>query len=171
MTSERLWNFVSSYFETDDGSLPEIALGNLHDRGRDNVFAVLASYFEMMNIEATYVDKKNSLVESAHFSHSLLRRLEAAEIKRVQFVANELKVQGIQLPDLGILILPDEVILDYRMGSDWTPKTVFSFFSFLKELRSVAPDSTLYIPESSGGGFPEMMKKEFEEVFDKFVKD
>jgi hypothetical protein len=171
MDRETLWNCTKSYFETDDGSLPEIAIGNLRGKDREKVFSLLCSYFESKNIDATYVIRKSDFVESSPFNKALLRRLEDNEITRIQFLVKGLKIHEASLPDLGILILSEEVILDYRMGCDWTPKTVFSLFCFLKELRQAAPDSILIIPDSSGGGFPDIMKKEFEEVFETFMNE
>lgn len=171
MNCETLWKCTNSYFDTDDGTLPEIAIGNLHGKGREKVFSLLCSYFEAKNIYSTYVIKKSNFVEYAPFNKALLRRLEDNEITRIQFLVKNLKIDDVLIPDLGILILSEEVILDYRMGCDWTPKTVFSLFCFLKELREAAPDCTLTIPDSSGGGFPDIMKKEFEGVLEAFMSE
>jgi hypothetical protein len=53
-------------------------------------------------------------------------------------LAPGLEFAGAVLPDLGVFVWPDELTLDYRMGSEWDRPQLIGLFEFLRQLASIA---------------------------------
>ena len=126
---------LSRYFETDDGSLPEIevtfsdssqmllAFQHLHDRGAQNVTAD-GGYLWLTESQA---DVPFSGPESAALVVS-----GAAEAFHV--VLGGIAGSDQKIPNLGVFVFTDTLAFDYRMGSDWGSQEIQSLLALLCQL-------------------------------------
>jgi len=58
----------------------------------------------------------------------------------------EVSVEGyrsheiVTLPDLGVFIFENEIILDYRRGSEWTDEVISTFFALISKVMTPRPE-------------------------------
>lgn len=126
---------LSRYFETNDGSLPEIevtfsepsrmplAFQHLYDRGAQNLTADGGHlWLTGPQTEAPFLGPESaSIVVSG-----------AAEAFHV--VLGGIAGSDRRIPDLGVFVFPDTLAFDYRMGSDWGPQEIQSLLELLRQL-------------------------------------
>ncbi|MFS2036554.1 hypothetical protein ACEN8I_21215 [Polaromonas sp. CT11-55] len=126
---------LSRYFETNDGSLPEIevtfsdssrmllAFQHLYNRGARNVTANGGSlWLTQSQTEAPFSGPESaSLVVSG-----------AAEAFHV--VLGDIAGSDRTIPDLGVFVFPDTLAFDYRMGPDWGSPEIQSLLALLRQL-------------------------------------
>lgn len=56
---------------------------------------------------------------------------------------------GVTLPDLGVFVFPDRLVLDYRMGPSWGPGEVAAFFRLLTELAGLGTGAVLSLQDGA----------------------
>jgi hypothetical protein len=129
---------LSKYFETNDGSLPEIevtfsdpsrmplAFQHLYSRGAQNVTANGGSLW----LTRSQIDVPFSGPESAS-----LVRSGAADAFHV--VLGGIAGSDRKIPDLGVFVFPDCLAFDYRMGSDWGAQEIQSLLALLRQLHEL----------------------------------
>lgn len=52
-------------------------------------------------------------------------------------------ISGETLPDLGLFFMRDELSIDYRMGTVWTPARIDALFELLHRLMALAPGAKI----------------------------
>jgi hypothetical protein len=129
---------LSRYFETNDGSLPEIevtfsdparmplAFQHLYNRGAQNVTANGGFLW----LTQSQTDAPFSGPESASLVAS-----GAAEAFHV--VLSGIAGSDQKIPDLGVFVATDFLVFDYRMGPDWGPQEIQSLLTLLRQLREL----------------------------------
>jgi hypothetical protein len=143
-----LWNELRDLFDTDDGSLPEVRVDY-----RDSS-AVVSGYALLRGRAARVV------TDNAHFwskTHDAQRPLDSVsnaaalvvsgEAEAFHVVLGGIQSRSVVIPDLGVFVLPDQLALDYRMGTAWGPKELEALFALLGELASLDPDASLSLEE------------------------
>jgi hypothetical protein len=158
---ERIWQELHELFEADDGSLPEFAVSALSPA------ALVAAYNRL--VEGARV------VSSAPFVHRradgrdlpLQTTTEPAsgvargELEPFHIVLGGIRVLAVTLPDIGVGVFPDEIILDYRMGAEWAPETVEGFLHLLAELARTSPSARVGLEQ----GVPRFWVERFERAW------
>ncbi|MEG3998101.1 hypothetical protein [Microcoleus sp. SVA1B1] len=129
---------LSEYFETDDGSLPEIevafadpslvslAFKHLYDRGARNATA---------NGGYIWINSSQSERPFSGPEDALLVASGAAEAFHV--VLSGITEADHPIPDLGVFVFTDSLALDYRMGSSWGQSEIQSLLALLRQLREL----------------------------------
>ena len=121
------------YFETDDGSLPEIevdfnskeslhrAFAHLFDLGAENV-TVNGSYLWMRleSREMPFSGPEDAELVTGGLSDSF------------HVVLDSINVGGNKLPTLGVFVDPSSLVIDYRMGPHWTRQSIGALLNLLK---------------------------------------
>jgi hypothetical protein len=65
------------------------------------------------------------------------------EAEPFHVVFGGIATDGCEIPDLGVFVFHESLALDYRMGPEWGPPQLYSFFQLLMELTSLDPNCTL----------------------------
>ncbi|MCW2293240.1 hypothetical protein M2262_003290 [Pseudomonas sp. BIGb0408] len=129
---------LTKYFSTNDGSLPEIeanyptttlaakAFELLYECGAQNA-TIDGGYLWM---RATQSEKPFSGAADA-----LLVASEQADPFHV--VLGGIRVTGQEIPDLGVWVSAEGLVLDYRMGPEWGQAEIESFLELLRQLRDL----------------------------------
>jgi len=143
-----IWSQLRDLFEHDDGSLPEIELTNfraaaipghfatLWRRGRD-VTASGASY-------CSRHDWQDRPIVSAEDAASAAARVCSQEAESIHVVLGGLEYAGSRIPDLGVFVYPDGLVLDYRMGAAWGPRQVAALLELLLAIAETEPDLAVH---------------------------
>jgi len=126
---------LSRYFETNDGSLPEIevtfsdssrmllAFQHLYNRGAQNVTANGGSLW----LTQSQTDAPFSGPESASL-------VASGTAEAFHVVLGDIAGSDRTIPDLGVFVFPDTLAFDYRMGSDWGPQEIQSLLVLVRQL-------------------------------------
>jgi hypothetical protein len=160
-----LWYALHSLFDTDDGSLPEIWIDDLSDLGVENIFAFLRSRGTTLPEEPCYWDyrlQREMPIDSVPNAAQLVIQGEAAPF---HVVMQGLSFSETTIPDLGIFIFSQRIIIDYRMGSAWGPAELIALFEMFKEIHRLDPDATIRLPHEV---LP-TMRSQFERVWHDYL--
>lgn len=139
------WNELEEIFNTDDGSLPDIELNNLSSQ------EVIAGY-EIVRNCAEKISSKNP----SYWSISAGKEIEIQfDQNPVQHVIDQeaepihLCFAGIRspsgkaVPELGIFVFTDSLVLDYRMGQEWNAEAIEGLFEIIKGIASISHNMEL----------------------------
>jgi hypothetical protein len=126
---------LSKYFETDDGSLPEIevafrdpsrmflAFQYLYDCGAQNVTA-----------DGGHLWLTESQTEAPFSGPQSAELVVSGAAEAFHVVLGGIAVPDQIIPDLGVFVFPDTLAFDYRMGPDWGPQAIQSLLELLRQL-------------------------------------
>ena len=138
-----IWNELRDLFETDDGSLPEIRVDYR------NSAATVFGYALLRRRAARIVSESPCFWSKTHGAERPLDSVANAaalvvsgEAEAFHVIFGGIQSDGVVIPDLGVFVLPDQLALDYRMGSGWGPVELEVLFGLLGELVSLDPDAS-----------------------------
>ena len=134
-----LWEQVRECFDTDDGSLPGIEIAGLSPEGVASVYAMLRGRSRLASDSAEFEIRPQEAclpVDSLPHAAALVA---AGEAEPFHLCIAGVVAAGVELPVLGVFVLPDAVELDYRMGPDWGPPQVAGFFELLRDCCALDP--------------------------------
>jgi hypothetical protein len=124
------------YFDTDDGSLPEITLTfadpSQVTRAFEHLFACGARNVSVGG-GSLWLTASQSETPFSGASDAALVISGAADSFHV--VLAGVICSGSSIPDLGVFVDTDSLTLDYRMGSSWGEPEVQSLLTLLRQLR------------------------------------
>ncbi len=136
------WPMVRQFFETDDGSLPDIQLENLTN---DQLVSIYETVIRLCSIvgEPTVwskIDEKEiPLREVAKPANDCL----SGRIEMFRHGLADLRIDGIRLQLLNICVEKGYISFDYSMGSEWNPQTVAALFEFLWRIQQKFPHARI----------------------------
>jgi hypothetical protein len=126
------------YFDTDDGSLPEITVTFADPSRVTQAFEHLFSS-GARNVSvgggSLWLTASQSERPFTGASDAALVISGAAESFHV--VLAGVTCSGCSIPDLGVFVDPDSLTLDYRMGSPWGEREIQSLLALLRQLRAL----------------------------------
>jgi len=131
-----LWEQLRFLFDTDDGSLPKVRVTELSREGVAAIYAFLrarASVPPDLLFWHRTLDREERL--DAWPNPALL--VAGNEAEPFHFLATGLVFDGVALPDLGVFVFPDQVVLDYRMGPELDERRVLALFELLRQLAAL----------------------------------
>ena len=141
---DAIWSQLRTLFEHDDGSLPEIELTNLGPGAIPRVLAMLWRHgHDATAGGASYCDRRDGQdkpIASAEDAANAAVLVCNQEAESVHVVLGGLGCAGSAIPDLGVFVHPDGLILDYRMGSAWGPQQVAALFELWFTIAETEPD-------------------------------
>ena len=123
------------YFDTDDGSLPELEVRYSNPDKVSIAFELLfASNARNVTVDGGYLWIKSSQKEKPFTGSgdAALDICEAAEPFHV--VLAGITIANCTLPDLGVLVMPSSLTIDYRMGCAWGVSEINALLMLFKEL-------------------------------------
>src|SRR4051812_45923484 len=113
-----VWKELRFLFDTDDGSLPEVRLTELSPDGLAAGYAFLRSQAQAAPGVAFW-HRSQDREEPIDDWPNPARLVAADEADEFHFLARNIGVRGVTLPDLGVFVFRYELALDYRMGPEW----------------------------------------------------
>jgi hypothetical protein len=142
--AEALWTRVSACFNTDDGSLPDILIENLEASEVKGVYGMIR---RLSRLPA----EPRSLLWSTRLGaevpiESLPDAAEwvvTGEAEPFHHCVQDLSLEGVVLPEIGVFVLPQALNLDYRMGPEWDSIKVAGLFQLLERVRALAPSARI----------------------------
>ena len=133
-----LWRELRDLFDTDDGSLPEVHITNLSSADVPKGYEFIRAHSEIVT-ERPYFwslsEQQEVSLDSVPNAAALVVRGDAEAFHCVFRVT----VDGTPIPDLGVFVTPDSLLLDYRMGPEWNEAALTAFLRLLRELTRCAP--------------------------------
>lgn len=153
--SDELWARVRECFDTDDRSLPGIAITGLSPAGVADVYAMLRSRSRLEGESPTFwsrTEQADVLVDAVPNAAALT---SGGQAEAFHIVISGVSAGGVELPELGVFVFQDSVELDYRMGPDWGPDQVSGFFELLRECCCLDDNAVVAPAEVEGPPYPE----------------
>lgn len=126
------------YFETDDGSLPEIEVSFSEPVHIVKAFAylfALGAKNHPANEPTLWM--KASQTEVPFTDPEDVALVTSGQAESLQILLSDITRAGCHLPDLGVLVGLNELILDYRMGPDWGPPQIEGLMALLRDLQAL----------------------------------
>ena len=126
---------LSRYFENDDGSVPEIEIEFSSAESLQSAFSCLFDLgAENIAVNGSYLWLRKELREEPFSGPKDAALVTDGKADSFHVVLGSIKIDGHQLPALGVLVDPSSLVIDYRMGPDWTPGKVGALINLLKSL-------------------------------------
>lgn len=136
---------LSQYFDTNDGSLPEI---EIHFSQSEITRAAFELFFTAGARDATVGGASAwSPSEASDLpfpGKDATALVIAGEVECFHVVLAGIEFANTEIPDLGVYFDPLSLTLDYRMGSSWGESQVHSFVLLLKKLVELG--GTIEVP-------------------------
>jgi hypothetical protein len=144
-----LWNELRDRFGTDDGSLPEVRVDYCDSAAVVSGYALLRRCAARVVRPDGYHGSKTHEVECPKDTvSSAAARVVAGEAEAFHVVLGGIRWGNVVIPDLGVFVFQEQLVLDYRMGPAWGPKELDAFFALLRELVSLEPGASLSLEEA-----------------------
>jgi hypothetical protein len=163
-----LWEEVRDLFEVDDGSLPEVRVN--YSEGR----ATALGYELIQNRAASIVTDRPHFWSKVHAAEVPLSAVPNAaalvvsgESEAFHVVFTGIEFNGTVIPDVGVFVFPDELTLDYRMGSEWNDARVRALFELLAALLALDSKASLSLEDAV---LPEI-KSRFSEAWQRWCAE
>jgi hypothetical protein len=140
----QVWKRLRELFGPDDGSLPEIEIGNLDHKEVQKVFAMLwRRGVDATAGGASYCDCKDEKDYPISCPEEAATLVCSKRAESIHVVLGGIECAGSRIPDLGVFVYPDGIILDYKMGSAWGPRQVEALLVLICEIAKIAPNMTV----------------------------
>ncbi|MBL8258848.1 MAG: hypothetical protein JNM60_03425 [Candidatus Competibacteraceae bacterium] len=126
------------YFETDDGSLPEIEISFT---APEAIVSALRILFQLGARDVTssgsrlWLRADDKEVPVTGPNDALL--VANGKADSYHFVVDSINKQGAAIPALGVFVDPDALVLDYRMGPEWGASQIEALLSLLKDFKDL----------------------------------
>lgn len=126
------------YFETNDGSLPEIEVRFSEPshivKAFTHLFALGANNHSA-NETTLWMRASQTAVPFAGPEDAAF--VTSGEAESLQILLSGITCAGCCLPDLGVFVGLNELILDYRMGPDWGHPQIDGLIALLRDLQAL----------------------------------
>lgn len=157
---DSVWSQLRDLFEHDDGSLPEIELADIGPTAIPSLFATLwRRGRDATEGGASYNDRRDGQdkpIASAEDAANAAELVCGQEAESIHVVLGGLGGAGTPIPDLGVFVHPDALVLDYRMGPAWGPQEVTGLLELLRTIAEAEPGLTVrheYADEAFGAAW------------------
>jgi len=128
---------LADYFNSDDGSLPEI---EVHFENGEEVVTGLKHLFAHgahdVSAGGAALWMKDSGETRSFQGPSDAELVTAGVAEPFHMVLADIACAGITLPDLGVFVSSDELVFDYRMGPNWGEREIDALLMLLRGLRA-----------------------------------
>ena len=126
---------LSRYFEKNDGSLPEIEIEFSNAKSLQRAFS---HFFDLgaKNIagNASYLWLRKERREEPFSGPEDAALVTDGKADPFHVVLGSIKIDDQQLPALGVFVDQSSLVIDYRMGPDWSRAKVGALIELLKSL-------------------------------------
>ena len=139
------WNRLRHLFECDDGSLPEIRIAPLSDEEIVEIYEWVLSIakLESDNRASAWSIKEQRDIPLKQIDRPAKKFVDG-ELQPFHHLLSDLKIGGLEIPELGIFVGSQQLSFDYRMGAEWGPSEVDALLVFLKAIHAKAKDARMH---------------------------
>ncbi|MFA6903565.1 MAG: hypothetical protein WC236_10825 [Gallionellaceae bacterium] len=136
---------LRQFFENDDGSLPEVEISFENFNDTVHVFEYLCS-LGSRDVTAgggnlwSIADQVSIPFPGAVAASMVV----AGVVTSFHVVLGGVTYAGIELPNLGVFFTPACIVIDYRMGNDWSSEKIQTFITLLSKFSSMG--GTVSVP-------------------------
>ena len=162
-----LWSTFHSIFDTDDGSLPEIAIAHITPAGLADVWMYLrtaAVEYAGDNWFWHHSTERETPLDSVQNAAALV---VIGEAEIFHTVLNGISFFGSVIPDLGVFVFQDAIVLDYRMGHDWNAANLTALFELLRQIQNIEPGAQISLSPTF---FHPKWRAEFQAAFAEYIQ-
>lgn len=142
-----IWDEIRDFFDTDDGSLPEIRIENLSGDTIVKAYAWIRSNSTLISVDAQFWHVPDQSDKHLDVVPNATALVVAGVAEPFHFLAGGLSFQGTVIPDLGVFIFQDAIFLDYRMGPAWGEREVVALFELLRKITGWDSNATISLEE------------------------
>lgn len=161
-----LWDELHEFFDTDDGSLPEVHLDYSDPHAVPRGFALLLDRSrELVADDGQFWSKAAEEARPVNSASNAAALVVSGEAEAFHVVVEDVRCGDVTLPDLGVFVFQDQISLDFRMGSHWGPVELAGFFGLLADLRALDPEASLSLEDYV---LPAMVER-FRGAFERFL--
>jgi hypothetical protein len=142
------WQDVRDLFEVDDGSLPQIRITYKDKWAAAMAYALLRKRAARIASRAAYF-WSNERGEEVPLDAvpNAAKLVVTGEAGPFHVVLSGIESQGAVIPDLGVFVFSDQLVLDYRMGPQWSEREVLGLFELLLALASLDPNAVVLLKD------------------------
>jgi hypothetical protein len=134
MTSDSwIWSELRDFFDTDDGSLPEVRVSYAKHDAAATGYSLLRALAKCVVSAEVYVSTMDGDVPLDAVPNAA-ELVAAGGADPFHVVLGGITIRGETIPDLGVLVFRDQLALDYRMGSAWNAPRLEAFLTLLGQL-------------------------------------
>ncbi len=143
------WEALHDLFGIDDGSLPEIRVRFSRSDAVTSAYALLRARAGNVAPDAptfwSNVEEAELPLDAVENAAALVAMEEAHPF---HVVFGGLRARGVELPELGVFVFPDELCLDYRGGAAWQDR-LDALFVLLRELVALDDSASVTLGEGA----------------------
>jgi hypothetical protein len=168
---ETLWAAIRDLFEEDDRSVPEVQIVGATAAHAQQIIDALIEIApsdgdQMVYDHDAWGDETHRLRDVPDLGE---RAMSGTFCNRLLFY--DLAVGGVELPMLGVWIVPALVAVDFWKGDEWTPEVLAAFIDLLLELQALAPGSELVAADEPGTPLPPDVQARFRRAVQTYAAD
>lgn len=130
-------------FDTDDGSLPEIRIDFASNSSTVAGYGILARRGAIAGDNPSFWSIAHQAERPLESVENAAALVVAGEAESFHVVFRGIRAEGAVIPDLGVFVFPDQLALDYRMGSEWGPPELGALFLLVSELVALEPGASV----------------------------
>ena len=129
---------LAPYFDTHDGSLPEVVVAFPPGQVR----AAFRLLFDLGARDASAGGGATLWVPDTESERTFsgpedLDLVLSGRVEPFHILLGGIAIEGCMLPDLGVFVDRESLVLDYRMGDEWDESRVRAFLRLLGRLRKI----------------------------------
>ena len=144
-----LWKELGDLFhdldDEDNGTLPDIFIEGLSGAEVCEIYRWIRSVSEIYSGKGPptlwHRDRRCDIPIAEIYNPAEMVTTNIAESFRHGLV--NLTFADTHIPDLSVAVYPNEIQLDYQMGSDWGSIQLIALFEFLWAIQQMAPSATV----------------------------
>ena len=133
---------VQRLLEANDGSLPDINVGNLTSEQTVTIYEWLMSQCSIAREPTLWnVGLQQDVLISE--TPQPARAFVSGSVETFRHCLSGLSIHGIALPELSVSVEAGGLSFDYRMGPEWGKPQVEALFELLSQILELAPDARI----------------------------
>lgn len=126
------------YFDTNDGSLPEVEVAFSDPSQMVQAFRCLFDCgARNVTVNGGYLWEIESQSEIPFSGPAAAALVMARAVEPFHVVLADVNCGGSSIPDLGVFVDSNSLILDYRMGPDWGKPEIQSLLALLRQFSAL----------------------------------
>ncbi|HMG17304.1 MAG TPA: hypothetical protein VK573_01160 [Gemmatimonadales bacterium] len=167
MSPEQLWRTLRDLFDTDDGSLPEVRILHLEPSDVMNGYALVRSGSTLVSQKAYFWDLTEQREVPLDDNPNAAQLVVSGRAEGFHCVVGGLSVDGGTIPDLGVSVRPDALLLDYRMGPEWNTSALYGLFGLIRRITARSSKATVELEDTAS---PEVQGR-FQAAWREYLRD
>ena len=154
-----IWDLVQDLFEEEDGSLPDILIAEIAPEAIARVYGYLRTHSTVITKYPYFWDKARNQEAHVDSVPNAAQRLLEGMAEPFHIVLRGLTFRNTEIPDLGVFVFADKIILDYHAGKEWSESQVLALFELLRHICNIDPNARIKYDEDSVPDFKQRFQR------------